>query len=61
VSTGKSLPTGSPVCCSASPATFDANVDELFDTYITVLVELADELVPPHVIHRHPGRPDSMA
>ena len=41
--------------CTAVPS--DANVDQLFSTYNTVLHDIADQLALAHVIRRHPGRP----
>ena len=47
----------SPLCCPSAPATSDSDVDQLFDTYNTVLLEVVDQLAPSHVIRRRPGRP----
>jgi len=41
--------------CSTVPA--DMDVDQLFDTYDTVLHGIANQLAPIHVIRRRPGRP----
>jgi len=35
----------SPLCCPSAQATSDSDVDQLFDTYNTVLLEVADQLV----------------
>jgi len=44
----------SPLC---RPVPADADVDQLFATYDAVLRDVADQLAPPHVIRRRPGRP----
>ena len=51
-----SLLTASPLC-GPLPPTPDTDVDQLFDTYNTVLLDLANQLAPAHVIRRRPGRP----
>jgi len=43
------------VCCSLLEP--DADVDQLFDTYSSVLRDIAHQLAPSHVIRRCPGRP----
>jgi len=44
----------SPLC---APVPADVDVDELFDTYNSVLLHIADQLAPHRVIRRRPGRP----
>ena len=44
----------SKLCQPVSP---DSDVDNLFDTYDTVLRDIADRLAPVHVIRRPRGRP----
>jgi len=46
-----------PLCCPSAPATSGSDVGQLFDTYNTVLLAVADQLAPSHVICRRPGRP----
>jgi len=38
----------------SAPATSDSDVDQLFDTYNTVLLEVAGQLAPSRVIRRRP-------
>ena len=52
-----SLLLASPLCSATPPATPNTDVDELFDTYNRVLLDLANQLAPSHVIRRRPGRP----
>ena len=41
--------------CSTVPD--DMDVDQLFDTYSTVLNSIADQLAPTHAVRHRPGRP----
>jgi len=50
-----SLLTTSPLC--ATPPASTTDVDHLFDTYHTVLLEIANQLAPLHVVRRRPGCP----
>lgn len=50
-----SLLTTSPLC--ATPPASATDVDHLFDTYHTVLLEIANQLAPLHVVRRRPGCP----
>jgi len=52
-----SLLLASPLCSATPPVTPNTDVDELFDTYNRVLLDLANQLAPSHVIRRRPGRP----